>query len=69
MTWCVTGLAILGTYLNIKKKSVCFIIWTFTNGFWMVYDFSKGIYAQSFLFLVYFGLAIYGWIEWERKKK
>ena len=68
LMWIVTGFSILGTVLNIKKKRICFIIWLITNFAWCIYDFVIRDYPQSFLFLVYVGLAIYGIIEWRKKK-
>lgn len=64
LMWLVTGLSIIGTILNIKKKSVCFIIWLITNSIWCVYDFIIGSYAQSALFFVYVLLAVWGIYEW-----
>lgn len=72
MYWLVTILSITGVILNIYKNKWCFVIWSITNFSWMIIDFYKGIYAQAFLFLVYFLLAIYGLIKWsveECKKK
>lgn len=62
----LTILAIIGVVLNIKKKTSCFYIWTFTNAAWAVVDFYKGIPAQGILFTVYTGLAIYGIYEWRK---
>lgn len=64
--WLVTGASIVGTVLNIKKKRVCFIIWLITNSLWCAYDLWIGAYAQSALFAVYVGLAIWGIISWKR---
>jgi nicotinamide riboside transporter PnuC len=66
--WIVTGLSILGTILNIKKKQICFVIWLITNLLWCAYDISIKNYAQAGLFLVYVGLAIWGIVEWRKKK-
>ena len=63
----ITLLSLIGVWLNIKKKSVCFIIWMFTNAAWTVVDFYFGVYEQSILFFVYFILAIYGVVEWKVK--
>ena len=65
-TWFVTALSIFGTVLNIKKVKYCFAIWAVTNGFWAVYDFVIGAYAQSALFAVYFCLALWGIWEWQK---
>ena len=69
VTWVFTAGAITGVILNIKKKRSCFYIWTVTNGAWAIVDFAKGIPAQGVLFTVYFGLAIWGIIEWKADKK
>ncbi len=65
-TWTLAGLSVIGVVLNIKKARACFFLWTFTNGAWMVYDYSIGAYAQAALFAVYFVLAIWGIIKWGR---
>jgi nicotinamide riboside transporter PnuC len=67
--WVVTGLSILGTVLNIKKVKWCFWIWLFTNLSWCIYDVIIKNYAQAVLFAVYTGLAIYGIVEWSKRKK
>lgn len=66
MTWVIALVALAGVWLNIKKDSRCFILWTFTNGFWCVYDYHIGATAQSVLFFVYFVLALYGLYEWRK---
>jgi len=67
LSWIFAALSVTGTWLNIKKRRVCFIIWGFTNGFWFVYDMAIGAYAQSALFAVYFILALRGLWEWSRE--
>ena len=67
--WSLSCISIIGVWLNIKKKSYCFLIWMFTNVSWMCIDFFKGIYAQAFLFLVYFILAIKGFYDWRKNKE
>jgi len=66
-TWLLTILSLTGTILNIKKKKVCFIIWTITNSLWTIVDFNAGLYSQAMLQFVYVGLAIWGIIEWRKK--
>ncbi len=67
-TWGLTALSIIGTVANIKKQRWCFLVWLCTNSAWCIYDFYIGAYAQSLLFLVYVGLAIWGLWEWRREK-
>ena len=38
-----------------------------TNASWCVYDYHIGAYAQSCLFLIYTGLAVWGIVEWTKK--
>jgi nicotinamide mononucleotide transporter len=59
--------SLVATYLNVKKKKVCFKIWTVTNTLWAMYDLWKGAYWQSVLFGVYVILAIMGMVEWRKK--
>jgi hypothetical protein len=65
-TWLITAGAIGGTVANIYKKQWCFIVWLGTNSAWMIYDFNKGLYSQSFLFAVYVLLAVWGLIQWRK---
>lgn len=67
MLYLLTILSIIGVILNIKKKKVCFVIWTFTNFSWSIIDFKAGLPSQGILFLVYCGLAIWGIIEWRKE--
>ena len=67
--WCNTFTAIAGTYLNAKQNRFGFIIWAVTNGVFVVYNLYLGVYAQALLFTVYFGLAIFGWVSWGKKKQ
>lgn len=68
LTWILAALSLAGVWLNIKKKSTCFMIWCVTNASWTIYDFSINAYAQSALFFVYTVLAIYGLYEWKYKQ-
>lgn len=64
ITWFVTFVSIIGTFLNVKRSKAGFIVWTFTNGFWAAYDYYLGAYAQSALFTVYMAFSLWGWWEW-----
>lgn len=66
ITWIITFLSLIGVILNIKKKKICFLIWMVTNASWCIYDFSIEAHAQSFLFLIYTALAIWGFIAWRK---
>lgn len=65
----ITIASLIGTIANVYKKRWCFIIWLFTNAFWCGYDFYKGLYSQSVLFLIYFIISIIGIIKWRKTEK
>jgi nicotinamide mononucleotide transporter len=67
-TFAVTVLSIIGVIANTLKKRWCFIVWFFTNTIWCIYDYYIGAYAQSILFLVYIGLAVFGWFNWGKQE-
>ncbi|MGB9886881.1 MAG: hypothetical protein ACPLRW_07790 [Moorellales bacterium] len=67
-TWAVTAASIVGTVANIYKQRWCFAIWLGTNATWCVYDFYLRAYAQSFLFLVYTCLAVWGLVKWRNEE-
>ncbi|MFH1665898.1 MAG: nicotinamide mononucleotide transporter [Candidatus Omnitrophota bacterium] len=66
MMWLLAGLSITGVILNVQKNPAGFALWMFTNACWAVIDFRKRLYAQSFLFVVYFFLALWGLFSWLR---
>lgn len=67
MTWVLTVFSIIGVILNIRKNRICFWIWAFTNASWCAVDFYHGLYSQACLFLIYFGLAVYGIWHWRTR--
>lgn len=64
--WPLVAGSLIGVVLNIKHDRRCFAIWAVTNATWAAVDFAHGIYSQAVLQAVYFGLAIWGLIEWKR---
>lgn len=67
-TWVVTAITIYGTFLNSKQKKSGFIVWGICNVCWLLVDFSRGVYAQAFLYIVFIGFNIYGWLKWNKNK-
>lgn len=65
--WCNTIVAIMGTILNARQVRFGFVIWMITNAIFVIFNFYMQIYQMAALFLVYFGLALYGWINWGKK--
>jgi nicotinamide riboside transporter PnuC len=67
-TWIVAILSLIGVVLNVRQDRRCFYLWIVTNSAWTAVDFSRGLYAQAFMFLVYLGLAIWGLYSWKHKR-
>jgi len=66
MTWFLTALSIVGVILNVKHDRRGFLFWMITNAAWVIVDFRHGLYAQAFLFVVYFFLSLWGWLAWKK---
>ena len=66
LTYIITFAAIIGTIANSLHKRWCFIIWAFTNAFWVGYWILAEEYAAALLYAVNFILSIVGLIKWKR---
>jgi nicotinamide riboside transporter PnuC len=62
-------LSVLGSYLVVKQNKWGFIVWTLTNASWIAYDIYKIAYPQAILFVVYFGMSVWGFIVWKKQKE
>lgn len=67
LTWLLTILSLIGVVLNTHQDRRCFYIWIVTNSCWAIVDFSKGIYAQATMFVLYLGLSVWGLYKWKHK--
>jgi len=65
-TWIIAILALVGTYLNVKRNKYGFALWMLTNLYFSILNMRLGSYPQSALFFVYFMLAVYGFFSWNR---
>ena len=65
LMWVVTIASIVGTIANIHGKRWGFAIWLLTNLSWAAYDAYLHAWAQSVLFLIYAGLAVWGLVKWK----
>ena len=68
MSWLISIVALVGTFLNASRIKYGFVLWFFTNLYWTVVDFKAGLYAQSALFLAYTLLAVKGIVTWTKKE-
>ena len=62
--WVLSALSLVGVWLNIQKKVLCFWIWAVTNWAWMEIDLQHGLEAQAVLQAIYFLFAVYGICKW-----
>lgn len=67
-TWIFSALSITGAVLNARGNIKGFYIWIVGNMCWVVYDAIIGEYAQSFLFLFFTGVCVYGIRQWKKRK-
>jgi nicotinamide mononucleotide transporter len=68
-TWMLTITTIYGAFLNSRQERLGFIVWGLCNLCWLTVDFSRGIYAQCALYIVFIGFNVYGWHQWSKKKR
>jgi len=68
ITWLFSAISIIGAILNARKRVEGFYIWVVGNMCWVVYDAIIGEYAQSFLFLFFTGISVYGILQWRKTK-
>jgi hypothetical protein len=66
-TWLLTASTIFGTYLNSRQNKYGFLVWGLCNVLWLSVDFTRGIYAQAALYVVFIGFNVYGWRQWGKK--
>ena len=67
--WVLTILSIVGSWYNIQKNSLCFVIWSLANIGWIISFFFKGMYPQATLFIVYLLFSLYGWEKWSNNNR
>lgn len=68
ITWLITIIALIGSYLNSNRNKKGFYLWIITNTFWCILDYKTGLKAQSFLYLCYIIIALKGLITWSKKE-
>jgi len=68
LSWLLVALSLLGNVFVIKKNVTGQWLWALSNLGWIAFDLYIGAYSQAFLFGVYFGMCVWGIIEWSRAK-
>lgn len=64
--WCLTGLSLIGTWFNIQKNILGWVIWAVANTGWVISFVHKGMFPEATLFSAYLILCIYGFFKWLR---
>jgi len=67
ISWILTAFSIIGVILNAQQKISGFYFWMVANSGWIIVDATKGIYAQSALFVFYLFMCLYGVYTWKKK--
>lgn len=68
VSYIITLMSIVGTVANAFQKRWCFILWLFTNLFWVIYDLWIGAYGQAVLYVVNCITCVIGLRMWKSEK-
>ena len=66
-SFCTAG-SLVGTFLQTKKKIENWIIWIFIDLIYVYIFIQKNLYPTAFLYLIFVGLAVYGYLNWRKEK-
>lgn len=69
MTWLVVAIALIGNICVIRKNSLGFYCWFFTDCYFLVHNILLEDYQQSMIFFLYILMAIYGLISWRKQNE
>ena len=64
--WIVSLVSLLATWMNVRKMSICFVLWICTNTTWAIVDALAGFWPRFVLDVAYVVLAIEGFLRWSR---
>ena len=64
-----TSLSIIATWMLARKKIEHWIVWVFIDLVSASLYLYRGLYLTVFLFLVYTGMAVVGFYEWQKELK
>ena len=64
MEWIVAIIALAGAFLNARMNIMGFVIWIFTNSYWIYHNIKIKEYPQAVLFTAFLVMAVYGLIHW-----
>jgi len=61
-------LAVLGVFLNNRKRRLCFACWLFSNLFWAVINWTHGLHIEALQNAIFLYLAVEGIVKWKGEK-
>ena len=61
-------LAIVYLVLAIRENIACWIAAIFSTSIYIVLMYQAGLYMESALQFFYIGMAVYGWISWQKRE-
>ena len=67
ISYIVVAASVIGTVANSFGKRWCFVVWSITNTFWIVYNIALFSYAQALLYAFNLTMAVVGYIKWGKK--
>jgi hypothetical protein len=69
LSYIFSGVASMGTILNIKKKKSGFIFWLISNAFFSIYNIFLGEIGMFIVFISNMIFTIYGYYSWNYQDK
>jgi nicotinamide riboside transporter PnuC len=67
--WILSGLSIIGAFLNARQRIEGFYFWLFANMAWIAFNIHIGLYGQVPMWVFYTIISVYGIYEWRKKGK
>ena len=64
-----TVIAVAGVILNNRRLRASFALWWFSNLLTLAIHANAGIWSLALRDLIFFALAVEGWVLWRKKEK
>ena len=65
--WTATAVALLGVWLNNRRRRACFLLWLISNAITVGIHAGAGMWAMAARDGAFFVMAIHGWWLWGPK--
>ena len=69
MCWIIVAIALVGVLLNARGKWQGFLFWLISNAYWCYRNLVINQYAQAFVFVIFWGMSVYGIFCWRKQQK